>query len=101
MTDSGDPRGADPNGAAYSGVAWTLRFGGLMAIVSGDELRPSCCADCTFLGGCCDLQKGSADQDGEGEMESSRSGFRGIDCSLLILGYEKTTSGDAGAEFGD
>ncbi|KAJ9096390.1 hypothetical protein QFC21_005212 [Naganishia friedmannii] len=33
LTDSDEPRGADPNGAAYSGVAWTLRFGGLMALV--------------------------------------------------------------------
>ncbi|KAJ9106708.1 hypothetical protein QFC19_003020 [Naganishia cerealis] len=31
--DSDEARGADPNGAAKSGVSWTLRFGGLMALV--------------------------------------------------------------------
>ncbi|GHJ86937.1 hypothetical protein NliqN6_3339 [Naganishia liquefaciens] len=33
LADKGEAKGADPNGAAYSGVAWTLRFGGLCAVV--------------------------------------------------------------------
>lgn len=71
MTDNGEAKGADPNGAAYSGVAWTLRFGGLMAIVSESRAALAWCTDFAFLGGRCDLQEGGTDQDGKGELLKS------------------------------